>query len=95
MHPYMYMGRFVPKEGQNREKVTFYFVDTQELQPQPFKKRYYWYISRVRVVRAPSNSDVDFLLSQVSHSPFLRPLVLDFFSHFLTIASSVPTLTNK
>ena len=38
MHPYMYMGRFVPKEGQNREKVTFYFVDTQELQPQPFKK---------------------------------------------------------
>ena len=46
-------------------------------------------------VRAPSNSDVDFLLSQVSHSPFLRPLVLDFFSHFLTIASSVPTLTNK
>ena len=67
MHPYMYMGRFVPKEGQNREKVTFYFVDTQELQPQPFKKRYYWYISRVRVVRAPSNSDVDFLLSQVSH----------------------------
>ena len=46
-------------------------------------------------VRAPSNSDVDFLLSQVSHSPFLRPLVLDFFSHFLTITSSVPTLTNK
>ncbi len=46
-------------------------------------------------VRAPSNSDVDFLLSQVSHSPFLRPLVLDFFSHFLPIASSVPTLTNK
>ena len=41
-------------------------------------------------VRAPSNSDVDFLLSQVSHSPFLRPLILDFFSHFLTIASSVP-----
>ena len=38
MHPYMYMGRFVPKEGKNREKVTFYFVDTQELQPQPFKK---------------------------------------------------------
>ena len=36
-----------------------------------------------------------FLLSQVSHSPFLRPLVLDFFSHFLPTTTSVPTLTNK
>ena len=27
----MYMGRFVPKEGKNREKVTFYFVDAQKL----------------------------------------------------------------
>ena len=37
MHPYMYMGRNVPKEGKNREKVTFYFVDTQKLICQPYK----------------------------------------------------------
>ena len=37
MHPYMYMGRNVPKEGKNREKVTFYFVDTQKLIYQPYK----------------------------------------------------------
>ena len=52
MHPYMYMGRFVPKEGQNREKVTFYFVDTQELQPQPFKKILLVYLPRTRSARA-------------------------------------------
>ena len=53
MHPYMYMGRFVPKEGQNREKVTFYFVDTQELQPQPFKKKILLvYLPRTRSARA-------------------------------------------
>ena len=33
----MYMGRFIPKEGKNREKETFYFVDTQELQSQSCK----------------------------------------------------------
>ena len=33
----MYMGRFVPQEGKNREKVTFYFVDAQKLTYQPCK----------------------------------------------------------
>jgi len=37
MHPYMYMGRFVPKEGQNREKVTFYFVGVLYLTHQHYK----------------------------------------------------------
>ena len=37
MHPYMYMGRNVPKEGKNREKVTFYFVDTKKLIYQTYK----------------------------------------------------------
>ena len=62
----MYMGRFVPKEGKNREKVTFYFVDIQKLQPQPFKKNIIGISPAYAYVRAPSNSDVDFLLSQVS-----------------------------
>ena len=65
MHPYMYMGRFVPKEGQNREKVTFYFVDAQKLILR-LRKISVLDISCMRVARAPSNSDVDFLLSQVS-----------------------------
>ena len=33
----MYMGRNFPKEGKNREKVTFHFVDTQKLIYQPCK----------------------------------------------------------
>ena len=34
----MYMGRFVPQEGKNREKVTFYFTDIiQKLTYQPCK----------------------------------------------------------
>ena len=61
----MYMGRFIPKEGKNREKVTFHFVDTQKLIYQPCKTIYLIF-SCVRVARAPYNSDVDFLLSQVS-----------------------------
>ena len=61
----MYMGRFVPQEGKNREKVTFHFADTQKLIHQPCKTIYLIF-SCVRVARAPSNSDVDFLLSQVS-----------------------------
>ena len=62
----MYMGRFVPKEGKNREKVTFYFVDTQKLILR-LRKISVLDFSCMRVARAPSNSDVDFLLSQVSH----------------------------
>ena len=67
MHPYMYMGRYVPKEGQNREKVTFYFVDVQKLILQLFKMNTFRSSRAYAYVRAPSNSDVDFLLSQVSH----------------------------
>jgi len=33
----MYMGRFVPQEGKNREKVTFYFADIQKLTYQSYK----------------------------------------------------------
>ena len=65
MHPYMYMGRFVPQEGKNREKVTFYFVDAQKLILR-LRKISVLDFSCMRVARAPSNSDVDFLLSQVS-----------------------------
>ena len=65
MHPYMYMGRFVPKEGKNREKVTFYFVNAQKL-ILGLRKISMLDFSCMRVARAPSNSDVDFLLSQVS-----------------------------
>ena len=62
----MYMGRFVPQEGKNREKVTFYFVDVQKLILQLCKTSVLDF-SCARVARAPSNSDVGFLLSQVSH----------------------------
>ena len=62
----MYMGRFVPQEGKNREKVTFYFVDVQKLILQLCKTSVLDF-SCARVARAPSNSDVVFLLSQVSH----------------------------
>ena len=62
----MYMGRFIPKEGKNREKVTFYFVDVQKLILQLCKTSVLDF-SCARVARAPSNSDVGFLLSQVSH----------------------------
>ena len=62
----MYMGRYAPKEGKNREKVTFYFVDVQKLILQLCKTSVLDF-SCARVARAPSNSDVGFLLSQVSH----------------------------
>ena len=29
--PYIYMGRYCPKEGKNSEKLTFYFVSTSNL----------------------------------------------------------------
>ena len=63
----MYMGRFVPQEGKNREKVTFYFVDTQKLSLKSCKNECIEASPAYAYVRAPSNSDIDFLLSQVSH----------------------------
>ena len=52
MRPYMYMGRFVPKEGKNREKVTFYFVDAQKLIYQPCKIVLFSLLVRTRSARA-------------------------------------------
>ena len=48
----MYMGRFVPQEGKNREKVTFYFVDTQKLTYQHYKTIALHLLVRTRNARA-------------------------------------------
>ena len=66
MHPYMYMGRNVPKEGKNREKVTFYFVDTQKLICQPYKVTQSSLLVRTRMCARFPTAMLIFLLSQVS-----------------------------
>ena len=61
----MYMGRYAPKERKNREKVTFYFSIHRNCNLNLSKKNI-GISPAYAYVRAPSNSDVDFLLSQVS-----------------------------
>ena len=87
MRPYMYMGRYRPKEWKNRGKVTIFFRNSlfcySRLSKAPenntiikLSPKWRWkarreekaHPSRVYAHRAPSNSNVDFLLSQVSHS---------------------------
>ncbi len=38
--PYMYVGRYCPKEGKNNEKLTYYFVDVWKLICKPCKLSY-------------------------------------------------------
>ena len=66
--PYLYMGRYAPKEGKIKEKVTKYFSETLFCVVQLAKWCFFvfFFLTYARAC-APSNSDVDFLLSQVSH----------------------------
>ena len=66
--PYLYMGRYAPKEGKIKEKVTKYFSELLFCVVQLAKWWFFVFpcLTYARM-RAPSNSDVDFLLSQVSH----------------------------
>ena len=62
------MGRYVPKEGKIKEKVTKYFSILLLCLVQMTKcwLVVFFCFTYARTC-APSNSDVDFLLSQVSH----------------------------
>ena len=66
--PYLYMGRYAPKEGKIKEKVTKYFSEPSFCVVKLAKRRFFVFpcLTYARAC-APSNSDVDFLLSQVSH----------------------------
>ena len=51
----MYVGRYAPKEGKNREKVTFHFVDIRKLTYQPCKTTSFDPLVRTRMyVRLPT-----------------------------------------
>ncbi len=66
--PYWYMGRYAPKEGKIKEKVTKYFSEPLFCVVKLTKWRFFVFFCLTYArMRAPSNSDVDFLLSQVSH----------------------------
>ncbi len=66
--PYLYMGRYSPKEGKIKEKVTKYFSETLFCVVQLAKFGFVSFLSLTYArTYAPSNSNVDFLLSQVSH----------------------------
>ena len=66
--PYWYMGRYAPKEGEIKEKVTKYFSEPLFCVVKLTKWRFFVFFCLTYArTRAPSNSDVDFLLSQVSH----------------------------
>ena len=66
--PYLYMGRYAPKEGKIKEKVTKYFSEPLFCVVKLTKWRFFVFFCLTYArMRAPSNSDVDFLLSQVSH----------------------------
>ena len=66
--PYLYMGRYAHKEGKIKEKVTKYFSILLFCLVQMTKFGFVSFLSLTYArTRAPSNSDVDFLLSQVSH----------------------------
>ncbi len=66
--PYLYMGRYAPKEGKIKEKVTKYFSIPSFCVAQVTKFGFVSFLSLTYACTcAPSNSDVDFLLSQVSH----------------------------
>ena len=64
--PYLYMGRYAHKEGKIKEKVTKYFSTPLFCLVQVTEC---WFVVFFCFTYActPSNSDVDFLLSQVSH----------------------------
>ncbi len=47
--PYMYMGRYCPKEGKNNEKLTYYFVDVRKLICQLRKMIVFALLARTRM----------------------------------------------
>ena len=64
--PLLVYGRNSPQRGKKTQKSDILFFEAQNLLVQPCKMTAIGFFTRMRTC-APSNRDVDFLLSQVSH----------------------------